>query len=65
MIINSISYFNNDDLINLISMTEFQRYDYLLKIMPMRFRECNDIDDDNEFYIIINDMIDFYRYIDK
>ena len=61
MIANSIKYFTDEDIEILRSLTEFQRYDYLLENLPNRFRSCNDIDDDNEFYIIINDMIDFLK----
>ena len=61
MITNSIKYFTDKDLEILKNQTEFQRYDYLLSVLPDRFRSCNDIDDDNEFYIIINDMIDFFK----
>jgi len=61
MISSSIKYFNAEDIANLKLLTEFQRYDYLLEILPSRFRNCNDIDDDNEFYIIINDIIDMLK----
>lgn len=61
MITESIEHFTDKDLVNLLKLTEFQRYDYLLSVLPDRFRKCNDIDDDNEFYIIINDMIEFFK----